>query len=328
MGATTRVLTADRGDAGRRLDLVLRRHLTDVAAATRTRVQASIEDGHVTVNGTPVRRAAARTALGDIVTILLPHATPRPKMAAEDVGLEVLCEDEHLLAIDKPPDMVVHPGYRNAQGTLMNALLWHARAWPPAQRPSLVGRLDKLTSGIVVVAKTAAVHAALQRAMTSSDGEKDYLAVVYGRVNVARGQIDLRLGKTRGDRRRVVASVDVGAPSRTRFERLARVAAPKVGLSLLRCRLATGRTHQIRVHLAARGWPLVGDATYGEPCWQQIVDPALAAVLRTFPRQALHAWRVGFTHPVTRERVRIDAPVPSDIEALLAACGLRVPGVA
>ena len=122
----------------------------------------------------------------------------------------------------------------------MNALLWRARAWPAPQRPSLVSRLDKLTSGLIVVAKTAAAHAALQRAMAAATREKDYLAVVYGRVNVARGEIDLRLATDPGDRRKVVASTTVGAESLTRFERLARVAAPRAGLSLLRCRLGPG----------------------------------------------------------------------------------------
>jgi 23S rRNA pseudouridine1911/1915/1917 synthase len=148
---------------------------------------------------------------------------------------------------------------------------------------------------------------------------------VYGRVNVARGEIDLRLAKDRRDRRKVVASPTIGAESFTQFERLARVAAPRAGLSLLRCRLGTGRTHQIRVHLAARGWPLVGDPMYGEPRWSQIDDPALAAALRAFPRQALHAWRVAFTHPMTRARLTIEAPVPHDIQTLLDAAGLVVP---
>jgi 23S rRNA pseudouridine1911/1915/1917 synthase len=322
MAPPPRILTADRGDAGHRLDLVLRRHLTDVDAATRTRVQAWIENGQVTVNGTPVRRAAARAALGDVVTVVLPDAAPRHVMAAEDVRIDVLYEDAHLLALNKPAGVVVHPAYRHGEGTVMNALLWHARGWPVNQRPSLVGRLDKLTSGIVVVAKTAAVHAALQRALALNHGEKDYLAVVYGRVNVARGRIDLRLGRDRRDRRRIVASADAGAPSLTTFERLARVAAPRAGLSLLRCRLATGRTHQIRVHLAARGWPLVGDPAYGEPRWSQIIAPALSAALRAFPRQALHAWRVAMTHPVTRERLLLEAPVPRDFEDLLTASGL------
>jgi 23S rRNA pseudouridine1911/1915/1917 synthase len=313
-------LTADRGDAGRRLDLVLRRHLTGVEAATRTRVQAWIETGRVSVNGTPVRRVAARTALGDVVTVVLPSsaAASRGPMAAEDVRLDVLYEDDHLLAIDKAAGIVVHPTHAHGAGTVMNALLWHAREWPAGQRPSLVGRLDKLTSGILLIAKTAAVHASLQR----TPFEKDYLAVVYGRVNVASGQIDLRLGRDRGDRRRVVASPDVGAPSLTRFERLARVAAPRAGLSLLRSRLVTGRTHQIRVHLAARGWPIVGDPVYGEPRWAHVSDPALAAALRAFPRQALHAWRVALTHPVTRAPLSLEASVPRDFEGLLIASGL------
>jgi 23S rRNA pseudouridine1911/1915/1917 synthase len=243
-------------------------------------------------------------------------------MVAADVGLEVLYEDDHFLAVDKPAGVVVHPTYKHAEGTMMNALLWHARGWPATCRPSLVGRLDKLTSGVVVVAKTAAVHAALQRTMASHDCEKSYLAVVWGRVNRARGEIDLRLGKDRGDRRRVVASVDEGAPSLTRFERLARIGAPHAGLSLLCCRLMTGRMHQIRVHLAARGWPLVGDPVYGEPRWSHIIDPALAATLRVFPRQALHAWRVTLTHPLTGDRMLIEAPLPRDLDGLLNASGL------
>src|SRR5436190_1048711 len=191
---TPRVLTADRGDNGIRLDLVLRRHLTDVRSATRTRVQSWIEGGLVTVNGASIRRASSRAAFGDIVSIALPDEVPRAVMAAEDVRLEVLYEDDSLIAIDKPAGLVVHPTYRHAASTLMNALLWRARDWPAPQRPSLVSRLDKLTSGVILVAKTAAAHAALQRATTANDSEKDYLAIVYGGVNVARGEIDLRLG--------------------------------------------------------------------------------------------------------------------------------------
>src|SRR5260221_4079324 len=170
MSPSLRTLVADRGDAGVRLDLVLRRHLTGVDAATRTRVQAWIEGGLVTVNGAPVRRVAARTALGDIVAVVLPDPKPRRAMAAEDVALDILYEDDHLLALNKPAGIVVHPAYKHPTGTLMNALLWRARTWPAGGRPSIVGRLDKLTSGIVLVAKTAAVHAALQRAMRSDAG--------------------------------------------------------------------------------------------------------------------------------------------------------------
>ena len=322
--AACRIVKADRGDAGQRLDLVLRRHLTDVRSATRTRVQAWIESGLVTVNGKAVHRVAVRAALGDVLSVALPDAK-REAMAAEDIAIKVLYEDDHLLAIDKPAGLVVHPAHKNPSGTLMNALLWHARAWPAPQRPSLVGRLDKLTSGIVLVAKSAAIHASLQKALASSATTKDYLAVVYGKVNVSRGEIDLRLGRDPGDRRRVVASEDLGAPSLTRFVRLARVPAPAAGLSALRCRLVTGRTHQIRVHLSARGWPLVGDPTYGEPRWRQVKDPALGSVLRDFPRQALHAWRLTTRHPVTGIKLTIEATVPADIQCLMAAADLHLP---
>jgi 23S rRNA pseudouridine1911/1915/1917 synthase len=317
----SRHLTADRGDAGRRLDLVIRRHLADVDSATRTRVQGWIEDGHVTVNGQHVHRPASRVTRGDVVEIALPPAdapAERPAMAAEDVALDVLYEDEHVIAIDKPAGLVVHPTYRHTEGTIMNALLWRARGWPPAGRPSIIGRLDKLTSGIVLAAKSGAVHAAFQRA----SADKDYLVLVYGRVNARRGEIDLRLRRDPGDRRRVVTSDTTGAASLTRFERLGRVAAPRAGLSLLRCRLMTGRMHQIRVHLAARGWPLVGDPRYGQPRWSEITDPALRAALRSFPRQALHASRLALTHPMTGAPLVIEAPLPRDFESLLTAARL------
>jgi 23S rRNA pseudouridine1911/1915/1917 synthase len=331
MNAFIRTLTADRGDAGRRIDLVLRRHLTDVRAATRTRVQSWIESGQATINGTIVRRVSTRAAFGDIVAIALPGAAQPAVMAAENMALDIVYEDDHLLAVNKPAGVVVHPTYKHVDGTVMNALLWHARRWPAGQRPSLVGRLDKDTSGLVLVAKSAAIHAALQRTLMQTGGaagdrsgsEKAYLAVVYGRVNVARGAIDLRLARDAGDRRRVVASETTGAPSLTHFERLARTDARRAGLSVLRCRLTTGRTHQIRVHLAARGWPIVGDPVYGEARWRQILDPALAAMLRAFPRQALHAWRLAFVHPFTRQRIDVAAPVPADIDRLLTSARIR-----
>ena len=234
-----------------------------------TRVQSWIESGRVSVNGAPVRRVAARTAFGDVVSVTLPDAPVRVQMAAEDIALSVLYEDDQLIALDKPPGIVVHPTYKHAGGTVMNALLGLARGWPRGQRPSIVGRLDMLTSGIMLVAKSAGAHAALQRTMASRQSEKDYLAVVYGRVNVARGQISAPLRLDRDRRRMVVAAA--GAESLTRFVRLARAKAPACGLSVLRCRLVTGRRHQIRVHLASRGWPIVGDPKYGEPRWKEIV---------------------------------------------------------
>ena len=319
-----RTFPTDRGDTGRRLDLVIRRHLADLDAATRTRVQVWIEEGAVSINGLHVRRVSARLAAGDVVAVEIPPAAAtRPPMEPAEAALDILFEDEHLLAVNKPAGVVVHPTHAHTRGTLMNALLWHGRGWPATSRPSLVGRLDKLTSGVVLVAKTAAVHAALQRAMATPDSEKEYVAVVYGRVNVAAGRIDLRLSRDRVDRRKVVASNHAGDESLTLFECLCRVSAPRAGLALLRCRLMTGRTHQIRVHLAARGWPIVGDQVYGEPRWSRIVDPDLAECLRGFPRQALHAARLAFGHPVTRARLEVSAPLPADMCALLVTSGLE-----
>jgi 23S rRNA pseudouridine1911/1915/1917 synthase len=243
-------------------------------------------------------------------------------MSAEAMPLDILFEDDDFIVVNKPAGLVVHPTYKHQSGTLMNALLWHARHWRHPQRPSLVGRLDKLTSGIVLAAKTSRMHTSLQRALATTVGEKDYLALVYGRVTIARGTIDLRLARDRADRRRVVASTTDGSPSVTRFERLARVRAPGVGLALLRCRLVTGRTHQIRVHLAATGWPIVGDPTYGRAGWAQVTDPVLSAALHALPRQALHAWRLAFPHPLTGHAVRIEAPVTPDVVSLLQLAGL------
>lgn len=317
------ILTADRGDAGRRLDLVLRRRLTDVPGASRTRVQHWIANGRVTVNGRIVRRAAARLGYGDVVAIGIEPPRARQLPAPEAAELVVLYEDDHMIVIDKPAGVVVHPTYKHPSGTLMNALLWRARAWPAGQRPTLVGRLDRLTSGLVVAAKTTAAHAALQRAMRHA--AKEYLAVVYGRVPARPGTIQLPLARDARDRRRVVVAEAGGAASVTHLERLSRVAAAPVGVALVRCRIATGRMHQIRVHLAARGWPIVGDRVYGEPLAARLEDAALAAALDAFPRQALHAWRLALDTPFdARRRLQIEAPLPADFAGLLAAAGLSL----
>jgi 23S rRNA pseudouridine1911/1915/1917 synthase len=246
-------------------------------------------------------------------------------MCAEEVALRILHEDDHLLVLDKPPGVVVHPTHAHTEGTLMNALLWHARRWPEPQRPSLVGRLDKLTSGIVLVAKSAALHALLQRAMADAACEKDYLALVYGRVRPSGGEIRLRLGRDRSDRRKIAVATHAGAASLTFFECVARAALPEAGASLLRCRIVTGRTHQIRVHLAALGWPIIGDPIYGEPRWSAVVDLPVAARLRAVSRQALHAWRLSLVHPVTGRRLRVEAPLPEDFGELLSVLGLEAP---
>jgi 23S rRNA pseudouridine1911/1915/1917 synthase len=288
---------ADRGDARLRLDQVLVRRVKEVTRMSRSRAQAWIEGGAVLVDGSPALRPAMRVRETAVVEIVLPDSaerrtTPEP----EDGPLDILYEDHELIAINKPPGVVVHPSYKNTSGTVLNALLHRLRDRPDV-RPGIVTRLDKDTSGVMLVALTPGVHARLQR----SSVRKEYLAVVRGVPMPVSGTIDLALGRDPDDRRRIVADVE-GIPSTTHYEVLSR----QDDLSLVRCELVTGRTHQIRVHLAARGWPIVGDAVYG------VVDVRIARV-------ALHAWRLRLTHPMTGEPLVVEAPLPADMVTLVAS---------
>ena len=181
-----------------------------------------------------------------------------------------------------------------------------------------MSRLDRGTSGLLLVGKTPAVHARLQAGKV----EKDYLAVVYGRPLAPKGRIDLGIQRSE-DGRRMIAAIVQGRPSPTLWQKLGE--SERAPLSLLRCRLLTGRTHQIRVHLQAWGYLIVGDPLYGEPGWKGISDPALFELCRTFPRPALHAWRLAFAHPTTGEPLELRAPVPPDLARLAAAAGLTLP---
>jgi len=323
-----RSFTADRGDDRERLDRVLLRHLADLPEASRTKVQEWIEAGLVLVNGRAVTKTAARVAAGDALdTVLPPPPPPKPELIPQEIPLSILFEDGHLLVLDKPPGLVVHPAVGHRDGTLVNALLFHSKDWAgEADRPGLVHRLDKDTSGVLVVAKTEAAHAGMAKAMKSRSLVKEYLAVVYGRTAVTKGKVDLKIHRDPHDRKRMATSKSEGRESTTLYERLAESAGARSGLSLLLCTLVTGRTHQIRVHLKAIHHPIVGDATYGSPRWKGIADPALHDACRDFPRQALHARRLAFDHPVTGARVDAVAPIPPDIAGLLAAAGLAVPG--
>lgn len=300
--ATWHSVAVDRGDAGIRIDRVLLRHLSHIPGVTRNRLQRLIDRGAVLINDRPVARASTRVGPGDTIRIELPDRKPRTAPAAEALPLDVRYEDDWLLVVNKPPGQVSHPAIHNPSGTLLNALLAHAGGgWTPA----LVSRLDKGTSGVVIVAKSKAAHTALQALSYANGIEKDYLAIVSGRPP-SRGTIDLALDRDPWDRRKVTVRDRGGVPSVTRFARMRSVATAEGGhLSLVRCRLVTGRMHQIRVHLAARGWPIVGDATYG--------------VRRAgIERQALHAWRVAFVHPYSGAEIAVTAPPPADMQALLA----------
>ncbi len=301
MSQTSQALqfTADRGDARLRLDQALVRRLGREIRLSRTRAQRWIGDGRVLLDGHPANRASQTVMEGVHVVVCPPDDTARRQAPEpEDLPLEVLFQDDSVLAVNKPPGMVVHPTYRNTSKTLLNAVLWQLRDRPEA-RPGVLTRLDKDTSGLVLVALSPAVHAAVQAMTGAARPRKEYLAVVEGRPAPASGRITLPLGRDPGDRRRVIADAG-GAWSETRYE----VTASRGGRSVVRCELVTGRTHQIRVHLAASGWPIVGDRTYGSPA-------------HVIARQALHAWRITMSHPVTQEPLTITAPVPADIAALL-----------
>lgn len=295
------VVVPDRGDVGVRIDRVLLRHLGHIPGITRNRLQRLIALGAVTVNGRPVARPSARIAPADAISVVLPDRKPRSAPLAERLPLDIRYEDTDLLIVNKPAGQVSHPAFRHTSGTLLNALMAHADgAWTP----SLVSRLDKGTSGLVLVAKHRAIHTALQKLAHENAIDKEYLAIVAGKPP-GRGTIDLALDRDPWDARRVTVRDRGGVPSLTRFVRLRSVlVAPERYLSLVRCRLITGRMHQIRVHLAARGWPIVGDATYG------VKMPGL-------DRQALHAWRLAFRHPTSGAEVEVTAPAPADMAAVL-----------
>lgn len=224
----------------------------------------------------------------------------RRRPQAEELELRVIYEDEWVLVLDKPAGMVVHPTYRNSSGTLLNGVLWRVRGCEGAS-PGILTRLDKDTSGLVVVGLTSATHATMQKDGGAGRITKSYLAVVRGLPRPREGRIVLPLGRDLADRRVVVVRED-GQACETRYVTLSNT--ENCDMSLLRCEPITGRTHQIRVHLAARGWPVVGDRVYGE------ADSRIA-------RQALHAWKMTLPHPVTRQRLELEAPVPEDLRPLV-----------
>jgi 23S rRNA pseudouridine1911/1915/1917 synthase len=293
--------TADKGDARLRLDQVLVRRAQDVLRLSRHVAQRWIRAGAVTVSGRPVCRSASGVREGAEVIITLPDtALVRTRPEAERGDLDILYEDEVMMAINKPPGIVVHPTYKTTSGTLLNRLLWHVRDRPDAA-PSILTRLDKDTSGLVLVALRPTVHASVQRDAAKGLLKKQYLALVAGSPTPRAGRITLPLDRDPGDRRRVIPT-PTGAPSETRYE----VVSSVNDISVVRCELVTGRTHQIRVHLAATGWPILGDKTYGVPH-------------AGLTRQALHAWRVALPHPATGRALVVEAPIAADIQAVLPA---------
>jgi len=315
--------------AGIRLDQWLTQRLG--AEFSRSRVQALIRQGAVSLNGTGVSDPGRKLKPGDAAEVSLPEPEPAEPVG-EDIPLDILYEDADLIVINKPAGLVVHPGAGNWTGTLVNALIHHCgdslSGIGGVRRPGIVHRLDKDTSGVMVAAKTDRAHRALSEAFADhgleSGLERSYIALVWGIPERAAGKIDAPLGRAADRVRRAV--VPPGrADARhavTHYTVLEGFGRGKDGgaASLVECRLETGRTHQIRVHMAYAGHPVVGDPDYGQAFRtkaNRLPEP-LRTLTKNFPRQALHAKLLAFSHPVTGATMRFEAPMPADMAALVA----------
>jgi len=309
------------------------------ANLSRTRLARLIADGHVRLNGQPATDPKARVATGDIVDIAVPMAEDS-HIGPESIPLVVVHEDDDLIVIDKPAGMVVHPAPGSPSGTLVNALLAHCgddlSGVGGMKRPGIVHRIDKDTSGLLVVAKTDRAHHGLAAQFEKHTVERQYVAVVYGvpdandpRLRGTPGvsfepgnilKITTQLARHKTDRQRQAVLFQGGRHAVTRARIVESYGTPPV-LSLVECWLETGRTHQIRVHMAHAGHALVGDPTYGgrRKLARGAVSEAADALVRDFPRQALHAQVLGFIHPASGESLRFEAKIPQDMVDLIGA---------
>ncbi len=306
-------LIVEPGAAGRRLDLWLAAKLPGVS---RTRLKALVAGGHVSVDGRAVK-ASTRLKAGQRVVVDVPPPPPET-LIAERLPLNVIYEDADVLVLDKPARLVVHPGAGQRTGTLAHALLAHAPSTAGVggpRRPGIVHRLDKGTSGLLVVAKSPRAYAGLTEQLARRQVTRRYLALVHGEVRQAEGTIDAPMGRHPRHRTRMaVLPPGRGKRAVTRFRVLERFK----GFTYLEAQLETGRTHQIRVHLASLGHPVMGDATYRLRSTPRITDPALAALVDALDGVALHAASLAFTHPVTGARLEFASPLPNRIERLLS----------
>ena len=301
------LLKLSDADCGSRLDKVLS---TLVPQYSRSRIQQWIEAGHVSVDGKPARTKT--TVLGDEVVVINPQAAPDEKaFLPEPMDLKIVHEDKAILVIDKAAGRVVHPGAGNWSGTLLNGLLHHCPILAGVPRAGIVHRLDKDTSGLMVVAKTLAAQTDLVRQLQARTVRRRYLALVWGTPQLS-GTIDAPMARHPRDRIKMAVSESLSAkPAVTHYRRLATGLLDGRAVSLMYCRLETGRTHQIRVHMQSLGFALVGDALYGK-----------THLIPFFPRQALQAWRLGLVHPVSGKHCEWEVALPEDFADLLARAGI------
>ena len=292
---------------GVRLDKALSQLLPEFS---RSRLQQWIDAGHVSVDGQPAK--GKTPMLGDETIVVEPQEAPEEQaFSPEPMPLSIIHEDKAILVIDKPAGLVVHPAAGNWTGTLLNGLLHHAPALASVPRAGIVHRLDKETSGLMVVAKTLQAQTDLVRQLQARTVKREYLALVWGQPQLS-GRVEASIGRHPRDRIKMAVSQHESAkPAVTHYRRIASGTLDGRQVSLLKCQLETGRTHQIRVHMQSIGFSLVGDPLYGKP--------HLAAV---FPRQALHAFRLGLVHPSSGTNIEWAAGLPEDLSALLDRAGV------
>ncbi|MFN7944597.1 MAG: RluA family pseudouridine synthase [Blastocatellia bacterium] len=298
--------------AGTRLDAFLAAQLGDVS---RSAIQRAIESGDVTVNDRPAK-PSYKVRAQDEIQVELPEALPL-EARPEQIPLEIVFEDDELIVINKPAGMVVHPGAGVSSGTLANALVWHFNQLSQAGgalRPGIVHRLDVGTSGLIVVAKTDRAHLQLAAQFEQRTVQKSYLALVYGMVAASEGRIDAAIGRDPRNRvRMAVRPAGQGRHALTLF----RVVERFSDFTLLDVQIKTGRTHQIRVHLAHTRHPVAGDTTYDSGRLNNLKDQRIRAALEKLNRPFLHAERLSFTHPVTGARLDFTAPLPAELQSFL-----------
>ena len=318
------VLTHE-GPAVERLDKLLGQASRD---HSRARFQMLISQGHVEVDGTSIVDASFKVKPGSVVSVILPEAED-PVPQAEDIALNIVHEDDQIVVVDKPAGLVVHPGPGNWTGTLVNALIAHCgnslSGIGGVKRPGIVHRLDKETSGLLVVAKTDKAHRSLseQFAAHGRDGRlsRQYLALVWGELQPRRGTIDTLIARSTANRIKMAVSKSGGRQAITHYEtvRTLPTGSAEVVATLVRCHLETGRTHQIRVHLAYIGHPLLGDRVYGSShaASANKLNEAARESLSSLSRQALHAATLGFQHPETGDPMLFRSTLPDDIQDLV-----------
>ncbi len=301
--------------AGWRLDRAL---AAAVPTLSRERLKSLIRSGAVEAEGKAVRDPATKVRGEEALRLAVPEPTPAHN-EAQDIPLTIVFEDEHLLVVDKPAGLVVHPAAGNFDGTLVNALLHHCAGQLSGiggvARPGIVHRIDKDTSGLLVVAKTDVAHEGLAKQFAAHSIDRRYLALVNGSPRASEGTVDAPLARSATNRKKIaIVEGQRGKRAVTHWKRLQNLK----DAALLECRLETGRTHQVRVHLASLGHPLLGDPVYGR---SGKTHGKLLNELQ-FHRQALHAAELGFTHPVTRRRLSFSSPMPTDMQELFNALGV------